>query len=205
MTPSAKLTRESMEGMYVTEAMLEEAARRWGEPRRLALAFDISARERELIRGSRRDERSHDVTFFVARDERYAVIAKPSFPDDVWRAPSGGLHRGEAIEDGARREALEELGLDIDLERYLLRIDARFTLDDLVEPWHTHVFLARAREGELAPRDHREIRAARWATRAELLGPIRAALLATGYGLFRYRVALTDAAFARLDELAPAR
>lgn len=190
--------------MYVTEAMLADAARRWGEPRRLSLAFEISARERDMISGSRRDERSHDVTFFVARDERFAVIAKPSYPDGVWRAPSGGLHRGESIEEGARREALEETGLDIDLERYLLRIDARFTAGEAVEPWHTQVFLARARPGELAPRDRREISAARWATRAELQGPIRDALLGTGYALFRYRAALTDAAFERIDELARA-
>jgi ADP-ribose pyrophosphatase YjhB (NUDIX family) len=185
--------------MYVTEAMLEKAARRWGEPRRLALAYEISSLERALIRGSRRDERSHDVTLFIERDGRFAVIAKPMFPPGVWRAPSGGLLPGEDLEVGARREALEETGLDVRLERYLLRIAATFTLGPEVEPWHTHVFLARALGSELAPRDRREIRAARWATREELQGAIREALLATGHALFAYRVALTDAAFVEID------
>ena len=82
---------------------------------------------------------------------------------------------------------------------------ARFTLDGEIEPWRTQVFLTRAASGDLAPRDTREIRAARWATREEIQGPIRAALLATGYPLFRYRVALTDATFERMDEVAAAR
>lgn len=185
--------------MYLTEAMLEEAARRWGAPRRLNLAFPISTYERELVRGSRRDERSHDITLFIQRDARFVVIAKPQFPDGVWRAPSGGLHLGEDLEAGARREAQEETGLEVELERYLVRIDATFTYDEAVEAWHTHVFLARAFDGELEPRDTREIRAARWATREEIQGPIREALIATGRGLFRYRVALTDAFFEELD------
>ncbi len=187
---------------YVTEAMLEAAARRWGEPRRLALAFGISPEERALVRGSRRHERSHDITLFIERDGRFAVISKPSFPSEAWRAPSGGLVPGEDLEDGARREALEETGLDVRLQRYLLRVDVGFAVGEEVEPWHTHVFRTGVAAGELVPRDRREIRAAKWATRAEIQGEIRAALLATGRGLFCYRVALTDATFARLDELA---
>ncbi len=190
---------------YLTEAMLEAAARRWGEPRRLSLEYATSAEERALVRGSRRHGRSHDITLFIERDGLFAVIAKPSFPPGAWRAPSGGLAPGEDLETGARREALEETGLDVRLERYLLRIDVRFTLGDALEPWQTHVFLARALPGALEPRDCREIRSAKWSTRDEIQGPVRAALLATGRGLFRYRVALTDDAFARMDELARAR
>lgn len=186
---------------FLTEAMLAAAARRWGEPRRLTLEFPISAGERDLVRGSRgRKERSHDITLFIERRGRYAVIAKPTFPEGAWRAPSGGLVSGEDLDAGARREALEETGLDVELVRYLIRIDARFDFGDDVEGWHSHVFLARAMAGELEPRDRREIRAAKWATRDEVQGPIRDALLATGRGLFRYRVALTDATFDALDQ-----
>lgn len=154
-----------------------------------------------MIHSTSQPERLHDLTFFIERDRRFAVIAKPFFPTGVWRAPSGGLVPGEGIEGGAKREALEETGLAIELERYLLRIDARFTLGTVIEPWRTQVFLARASSGDLEPRDTREIRAAKWATRDEIQGPIREALLATGYPLFRYRVALTDATFERIDEL----
>jgi len=46
--------------------------------------------------------------------------------------------------------------------------------------------------GEIDPVDTHEIAEARWATLSELQGPLRASLLETGWGLLRYRVALTD-------------
>jgi len=151
------------------------------------------------VSGSRCDGRSHDITLFIERAGEWAVIAKPSFPAGVWRAPSGGLHVGEEIEAGALREALEETGLEIALERYLIHIDVTFRDGEAIEPWHSEVFLARAVAGELAPIDTREISAARWMTRDELLGPVRDRLIASGRGLFAYRAALHDATFAALD------
>ena len=54
--------------------------------------------------------------------------------------------------------------------------------------------LATTADVELAPRDPDEIAAARWGTLAELAGPLRDTLLATGRAFWRYRVALHDAA-----------
>jgi 8-oxo-dGTP pyrophosphatase MutT (NUDIX family) len=31
----------------------------------------------------------------------------------LWQAPGGGLHEGESVEDAARREVLEETGIDL--------------------------------------------------------------------------------------------
>ncbi len=180
---------------------LAEAARRWGEPRRLSLEFAIGLQERDLVRGSRRDGRSHDITLFIERGGLWAVIAKPQFPPGVWRAPSGGLHVGEELAAGALREALEETGLTVSLERYVLHIDARFAHGDEIEAWHSEVFLAPAVAGDLVPIDTHEIAAARWMSREELLGPVRERLLASGRGLFAYRAALHDAAFEMLDRI----
>lgn len=165
------------------------------------MEHDIGERERALIAGSRRHGRSHDITLFIARRDEWVVIAKPSFPPGVWRAPSGGLHPGEELETGALREALEETGLVVSLERYLVHIDATFRYGDVVEPWHSEVFLARAVSEDLAPIDTHEISAARWMTRDELQGAVRERLLASGRGLFAYRAALHDATFAALDTL----
>jgi len=62
------------------------------------------------------------------------------------------------------------------------------------------VLSATTAEEDLAPLDTDEIAAARWGTAAELAGPIRERLLATGRALWRYRVALHDAALAALAE-----
>ena len=107
---------------------------------------------------------SHDVTFAVERDGLLAVIRKPSFPPGAWRIPSGGIARGETFEEGARREALEETGLDIELTGYPLVARSVFTHRGEQLPWVTHVVTARAGDGDLAPRDREEIEDARWMT-----------------------------------------
>jgi ADP-ribose pyrophosphatase YjhB (NUDIX family) len=138
------------------------------------------------------------VTFFVFNGERLALIRKPHFAPGVWRPPGGGIHRGEDFVSGARREAREELGVKIELERYLVRTRVVFTCRSEEIPWQTHVFGAATTGETLMPLDTEEIAAARWGTVTELTGPLRQRLLATGRGLWSYRVALHDAVVAEL-------
>jgi ADP-ribose pyrophosphatase YjhB (NUDIX family) len=180
--------------VHVDESVLEPLRRRYGEPLLLELELELSAEERDLVVHSTRKGRHHDVTFFVFSRERLALIRKPHYLPGLWRPPGGGLKPGERFEDGTRREALEELGVEIELRRYLVRTSAVFTHGDLAIPWQTHVFEAVTHGEHLAPVDTREISAARWGTLAELAGPIRKRLLETGSALWRYRVALHDAA-----------
>ena len=180
--------------MHVDEAVLVPLRRRFGEPLRLDVELEISERERDLVAESTRKNRFHDVTFFVFNGERLALIQKPHYTAGLWRPPGGGLRPDEPFEEGVRREALEELGVEIDLRRYLVHAVARFRHGPELIPWQTHVFAAQTEAEALVPLDTHEISAARWGTVPELEGPIRERLLATGGGLWRYRVALHDAA-----------
>lgn len=176
--------------MYVTAAIIAAAEARYGVPRELNVPYEISLAELAMIRASQRDRRAHDVTVFVFNGERLAVIAKPSYPSGAFRVPGGALRPGEAMDAGAAREAHEETGLHAVIERYLLRIHARFTVGDDGLDWTTHVLSSRTTDETISPRDTHEIREARWSTLAELNGPIRDVLLATGRPLFRYRTDL---------------
>ncbi len=184
--------------MHVDEAVLAPLRASYGEPRVLELELEISTAELDLVEHSTRRGRHHDVTFFVISGERVALIQKPHYEPDLWRPPGGGLKPGEGFEAGARREALEELGVEIELRRYLVRTEALFTCGETAIPWATHVFSAATASARLAPIDTHEISAARWGTLEELAGPIRARLLETGRALWRYRVALHDAALGAL-------
>lgn len=186
--------------MHLTEAVLAPLRERYGEPRALRWEGEVSREEFALAGGS--PERRHDVTFFVFDPaDRLALIQKPSYPEGVWRPPGGGVEPGERFESGVQREAMEELGIHIELERFLVSTAATFRCADSVIDWRTHVFSASTAEAELQPIDTHEISAARWGTSAELTGQIRARLLETGRALWRYRVALHDAALDQLEQL----
>jgi len=182
--------------MHLTEAVLAPLRERYGEPARLTWKGEISEYEHGLATYNPR--RSHDVTLFILNGERLALIRKPQFEEGVWRPPGGGIKPGEDFEDGVRREALEETGLEVELRRYLVDAEALFLYEPHDVPWRTHVFLATTDGEELDPRDLDEIEAARWGTLEELRGPLRVRLLETGRAFWRYRVALHDAALAAL-------
>jgi len=186
--------------VYLDPDEIRSLEARYGTPREIELQEEFDLDGFNLLRWSMESGRAHDITLFIEKDGRYVVIQKPSYPKNAFRAPSGGVKRGERIEVGAKREAWEETGLEVELTRYLLRVRAVFSCDGEAEQWVSHVFAARAIDGWLDPKDRREISAARWATPEELCGPIRRALLDSGLGGLRYRALLTDAA---LDLLAP--
>jgi 8-oxo-dGTP pyrophosphatase MutT (NUDIX family) len=183
--------------MHLTDELLAPIRARYGEPARLEWRGQISERELGLI--TYNPARRHDVTLFILNGNRLALIRKPHFADDVWRPPGGGIKPGEDFEQGVRREALEETGLRVELDRYLVLAEPVFLFANEAVPWQTHVFSATTSDEVLAPSDTEEIAEARWGTLEELAGPLRVRLLATGRAFWRYRVALHDAA---IDALA---
>ncbi len=93
---------------YISDEQVREMMDRYGVPREIDLTLELTPAEFSMLRGSRKRERSHDITFFIFKDRGYrefAAIAKPFFPPGVYRAPSGAAHPGEDIEEGgaARR------------------------------------------------------------------------------------------------------
>lgn len=182
--------------MHVDETVLTRVREQFGEPVLLDWEGEVSDPELAMITYS--PARRHDVTLFVFNGERLALIRKPHFQEGIWRTPGGGIKPDEDFVGGVVREAREELGAEIELSRYLVRAQAEFRLADQAVPWQTHVLSGTTTSEHLAPLDTEEIAEARWGTLAELAGPIRENLLATGRALWRYRVALHDAALAAL-------
>ncbi len=185
--------------VWIDDRVLGPVRERYGVPRVLPFEIEISKDERDLIFATTRDGRRHDVTFFVLRGDEVALIRKPHYEPGLWRPPGGGVKCEETFEAGSQREAYEELGLQIDLDRYVLMTDATFVFEDERIPWQTHVFSATSPSETLDPVDLREIAGARWGTLDELGGPIREHLIGTGRALWRYRVALHDAAIEELS------
>ena len=190
--------------MHVTEEILAPLRERYGEPAELAWTGEITEREHALA--TYNPARMHDVTLFILDpEERIALIRKPQFAEGIWRPPGGGIKPDEDFVEGAVREAFEETGLRVELDRYLVSSRAFFVYEPQDVPWRTHVFSARTRDTELQPQDPGEIAGARWGTLEELAGTLRERLLATGHAFWRYRVALHDAALSALAHGGPSR
>ncbi|TKJ34943.1 NUDIX hydrolase [bacterium (candidate division B38) B3_B38] len=180
--------------MYITPAIIEELEAKYGVPRVISLTEEFDERGYQLLKKSLRQSRYHDVTLIIVKDGRIVVTRKHNYPPSTYRIPSGGIHKGEAFEAGAEREAFEETGLRIKLVRYLLRVLANLTYQGEEVDWVSHVFLARCIGGELRPIDSKEIEGVRLAEVEELRTTLHQALLSSGIKGLHYRAKLTKAA-----------
>ncbi|MCP4584040.1 MAG: NUDIX hydrolase [candidate division Zixibacteria bacterium] len=167
---------------------------KYGRPAEFETEIEMTPNELDVVRRSQKNGRAHDLTMFIFKGNQFLFIAKHFYPPDLFRAPSGAANPGESIIDGARREAYEETGVDIELERYLARIRVKFiNSHDTRESidWTSHVFKARYIAGDVYPKDTREIREARFVGFDEI-PRFNEIMLKVGIGGFQYRVFLTE-------------
>jgi 8-oxo-dGTP pyrophosphatase MutT (NUDIX family)/N-acetylglutamate synthase-like GNAT family acetyltransferase len=152
-----------------------------------------------LVQKSISQKRAHDVTMLIeGPDGRFALMSKHGYPPGIFRSPSGGVKPGEDLAAGALREAMEETGLNIALERFLLHITLDISFEKEVTTWDSYVFHATTRDTQLKPTDLREVRDTNWSTRSQVLD-MALKLKETGNGGLNYRGDLTEASLWALD------
>lgn len=178
--------------MHIGRHIVQELVLEFGDP--VVERWDVPLTEPEF-RGVQQHldhGRAHDVSLVIRKGSEVAVIRKRGYPEDGYRIPSGGIHPEESFVDGASREALEETGLTIHMKDYLLQIHASFTCEGERAPWTTHVMVATADDGEIAPHDHEEIESARWMDFSDLIHKVNPLLEKSGLGGLRYRARLHE-------------
>ena len=181
--------------MYITQEVLNKIERKYGVPEILHTRYTMNRAEFDLLKWSMRNGRRHDVTLFISNEEKdkIVVIRKPSYPKGVYRPPSGGIEPGEDFEIGARREAYEETGLEVELQKYTLRSHVNLAFEDEIVAWTSHVLAARATGGRLELIDKKEIAGVRWATVNELRTELLVRLRQSASAGLQYRAELQDA------------
>lgn len=120
------------------------------------------------------------VMVLVTRGDRCVLARQPGWPQGMYAVVAGFVEPGESVEDAARREVKEELGLDIENVRYFRS-----------QPWPYPASLmigfgAEALGDELVV-DHEELEDARWFSRAELANPV-GFFYPPGYSLAHYMI-----------------
>jgi 8-oxo-dGTP pyrophosphatase MutT (NUDIX family) len=147
--------------MSYLNAQVPNMERLFDKPIQLNFTQSMSLSDIEVVKNSMKNGRSHDITLYIRKDNKYIFIAKHFYPEGLYRAPSGGVNPDEDFRDGALREAYEETGVNVELEKYILRINVLFKSDNYSIDWTSHIFTARYLSGEISPLDTDEIREAR--------------------------------------------
>ncbi len=186
--------------MFVTNETVKYLEERYGSPKRLRLNYPTPREHFDFIRSTQKNDRAHDVTIYLYHNDCLAVTRKPMYPPGAFRPPSGGLNPGESFEEGTLREGVEELGIEVELDKYLLRVRVDFVCGIERIRWTSHVFqtkLKRPEEPVLDPKDKHEIVEAIWANESDFFSATRQGLLALGSTGLLYRVHLHDAMWRR--------
>jgi len=141
----------------IDEKEVAELARRYGPLERRHYTLEIGERTfadwREVMCNNRRGE----VGLFILRPSGNVILhAKEFYPEGTYRVPTGGIERGEDVVTAVHREAREETGLTVAIERCLGVLEYEFRYRGETLPFVSYVFLLRENGGQLCPQDEGE-------------------------------------------------
>ncbi len=180
--------------MFLATETIEKLKEQFGTPEQAEFLIPVDLKEFDRIKASQKHERSHDVTMYIVKDGKIVVIAKHFYPPGMFRAPSGGIDVGEDFVAGAKREAMEETGCEIEIERFLLISNVTFELvprDGRTIEWTSYVFQAQYVSGNFEFTDCHEIREVALAELSEFEG-FSKIMRQMPIGGLHYRAALHD-------------
>lgn len=180
--------------MFIKAEIVNYLKKKFGCPQTADFQIPISTEEYDRIKSSQKNERQHDVTLYIEKDDKWVVIAKHFYPPGMYRAPSGGINPDEDFIEGAKREALEETGCNIELVHFLLITNVTFFVFDNPKKkikWHSYVFHAKYVSGDFNFTDIKEIKEVKLAELSEF-DNFKKIMLKQNIGGLKYRAGLHD-------------
>jgi len=131
----------------IDEAEVSQLSAAYGpaERRQMLVEMQLSSFENWWERLVRKSNRRGEVVLAIRRPDGQVLLhTKPFYPPGVFRLPSGGVHPGESVLAGMAREAKEETGLDVTVERFVGVIEYEFRHGQRRLPFVSYVLLTRA-------------------------------------------------------------
>jgi 8-oxo-dGTP pyrophosphatase MutT (NUDIX family) len=131
----------------IDEAELSQLQVEYGPGQRQRTALEVSALSFEGWLGkmvTKPNRRGEAVLAIQRPDGQTLLHTKKFYPEGVYRLPSGGIHPGEPVLSGAAREAEEETGLDVTVDRFLGTVEYEFCHQEERLFFVSYVFLLQA-------------------------------------------------------------
>ncbi|NLG51844.1 MAG: NUDIX hydrolase [Chloroflexi bacterium] len=132
---------------------IQQAVEAYGPPARRAYSLNVQEETLAYWRGVSRRRKAEVVLVLRRPSGRYLVHTKAFYPSGVYRLLSGGVKLGEDLTAAVYREAWEETGLEIQIERFLGILAHRFIWQGQSVPLTSYVFLVAEVGGTLAVQD----------------------------------------------------
>jgi ADP-ribose pyrophosphatase YjhB (NUDIX family) len=125
----------------VDGAELRALSHKYGKPQRVT--FNMS--RLPLAPGKSGNRRAEVVLVICSGRNKVLLHTKSFYPDGVFRLLSGGIRWDESVESALLREAKEETGLDVSIERFVALI--QYGSGRTRQPFASYVFLLDGGQG----------------------------------------------------------
>lgn len=140
----------------IDEQEIEGLAKQYGPTARRCYSLEVSEKNfadwgRALV-----NKRRGEVVMVIQQPAGLVLHSKDFYPPGIYRLPSGGVRWGESVLSALHREAWEELGLKLQVERFLGLLEYKLCCQWETMPFVSYVFLARGGERKLVPNDKEE-------------------------------------------------
>jgi ADP-ribose pyrophosphatase YjhB (NUDIX family) len=135
---------------------IEELARQYGPIERRSYSLEVDKKNFEYWREALVKKRRGEVVLVVNRPDGMILHTKDFYPPGTYRLPSGGVKWGESVLSALHREAWEEMGLEIEVERFQGLLEYELRCQEETMTFVSYVFLVRGGEGKLIPQDEGE-------------------------------------------------
>jgi len=143
----------------IDEAEVSRLSAAYGpaERRQMLVEMQLSSFENWWEKLVRKSNRRGEVVLAIQRPDGQVLLhTKRFYPPGVFRLPSGGIYPGEAVLAGMAREAKEETGLDVAVERFVAVVEYEFHHSQRRLPFVSYVFVTRAGADNPAVQDPNE-------------------------------------------------
>lgn len=135
---------------------IEQAALAYGQPIEREFVLPVTRATYEYWRDVRRKRSAEIVLALRRRNGSFLVHTKAFYPPGAYRLLSGGIKAGEDLEIAAHREAFEETGLAIAIERFLAIAHYRFIFEGQELSFTSYLLLVAEVSGVLQCNDRDE-------------------------------------------------